>query len=218
MSCCCPHSRSAGRLFSFFARRYRRRFERRGFEPSQRLLLQGLEQAGYQGASLLEIGSGVGHLHQTLLEQGASQAIGIDLAPRMIEEAERWASDRGLAERTRYIEGDFMTMDLSVDQVDVTLLDKVICCYPDVDGMVHETLAKTRKVYALIYPRDRWYTRAGVRMGSLMMRLIGSEFRPYVHDPVQVDGWIKEAGFRRIYAANTFIWQAHVYVKDETET
>lgn len=215
MSCCCPHSRSAGRLFSFFARRYRKRFESKGFEPSQTLLLEGLEQVGYQDKSLLEIGSGVGHLHQSLLENGAKSAIGIDLAPKMIEEAIKWASDRGLADRTRYIEGDFMSLQQSIDQADITLLDKVVCCYPDADGLVHKTLQKTRRVYALIYPRNRWFIRAGCRMGSMMMKLIGSEFRPYVHDPQQVDQWIREAGFNQVYDTHTLIWLVQVYVKDD---
>lgn len=215
MSCCCPHSRSAGRFFSFFARRYRKRFESRGFEPPQKLLLKGLQQAGYQGASLLEIGSGVGHLNQSLLEQGASTAVGIDLAPKMIEEAVKWASDRGLEDRTRYIEGDFMEIVQSVEQADVTLLDKVVCCYPDADGLVHKTLEKTRRVYALIYPRNRWFIRAGCRLLSVLMKLTGSEFRPYVHDPDQVDQWVRDAGFTRLYNDQTMIWLVQVYVKDD---
>jgi len=85
-------------LFSFFARRYRKRFTRKGFEPSQKQLLAGLRQAGYGGKMVLEIGSGVGHLHQTLLEQGAQSAVGIDLASSMVEEAEAWAVERGLSE------------------------------------------------------------------------------------------------------------------------
>ena len=47
MTGCCGHAASAGRLFSFFARHYRRRFARRGFEPSQRHLLEGLGETGY---------------------------------------------------------------------------------------------------------------------------------------------------------------------------
>jgi hypothetical protein len=34
MNCCCPHSRSASKFFSFFAGRHRKRFEKKGFEPS----------------------------------------------------------------------------------------------------------------------------------------------------------------------------------------
>ena len=84
MSCCCPEAKSASRFFSFFARRYRKRYAKKGFEESQKQLVEGLTQAGISDSSLLEIGSGVGYLHQTLLEQGATSATGVDLAPKMI--------------------------------------------------------------------------------------------------------------------------------------
>jgi SAM-dependent methyltransferase len=213
MSCCCPHSRSAGRLFSFFAHRYRKRFERRGFEPSQKQLLEGIAAAGFAGASILEIGSGVGHLHQTLLERGAATAVGIDLAPKMIEEAKHWADDRGLAERTCYLEGDFMALADTLVPADVTVSDKVVCCYPDADGLVHRSLEKTKRVYALTYPRDRWYVKLGVAIGVLMMKLIRSDFRPYAHDPGEIERWITEAGFEKVYEKTTFVWLTQVYVR-----
>lgn len=213
MSCCCPHSRSAGRFFSFFARRYRKRFERHGFERSQKQLLAGIEAAGYQEARVLEIGSGVGHLHQTLLEQGAASATGIDLATEMIREASDWARVRGLEERVEYLEGDFMELLDQVADADVTVLDKVVCCYPDADGLVHRSLEKTRKVYALTYPRWRWITRLGVVFGAAMMWLLRSDFRPYVHDPRQVEAWIREAGFEKQTELTTFLWLTQVYGK-----
>ena len=138
MSCCCPHSRSANRFFSLFAGRNRKRFEKKGFEPSQKQLMEGLEQAGYQGSKILEIGSRVGYLHQTLLEQGATSAVGVDLASKMIDEARHRAEERSLADRTEYVQGDFMDIADSLTDADVTVLDKVVCCYPDADGLVHE--------------------------------------------------------------------------------
>jgi len=213
MNSCCPHSVSANRLFSFVARRYRKRFSRKGFEPSQKQLLTGLQQAGYGDKTVLEIGSGVGHLHQTLLEQGAQSAVGIDLASSMIKEAEAWAVERGLSDRTRYYQADFMNMVESLEPADVVILDKVVCCYPDADGLVHKSLSKTRQVYALTYPRDRWYVRAGIALGAFLMKLIRSDFRPYLHDPIQVEQWITESGFKKTYAANTLIWLTQVYEK-----
>lgn len=213
MRCCCPHSNSASRFFSLFAHRYRKRFQRRGFERSQQQLFAGLRQADFVEASVLEVGSGVGHLHQTMLEQGADRATGIDLAPRMIEEAQQWARERGLSDRTHYLQGDFMELSDQIETADVTVLDKVVCCYPDADGLVHRSLAKTARVYGLTYPRDRWYVRAAVAVGAFGMRLLGSSFRPYVHDPVQVERWIAEAGFRKQYEARTLIWLTQVYAR-----
>ena len=213
MSCCCPHSRSGGRVFSFFARNYRKRFTKKGFEPSQQQLLQGLQQAGFVGATVLEIGSGVGHFHLTMLEQGAKSATGIDLAPKMIEEARNWAKQRGLAERSQYFQGDFMEILPEVDTAEVTVLDKVVCCYPDADGLVHRSLEKTGRVYALTYPRYRLSVRLAIGLGALLMKLIGSSFRPYAHHPEDIERWISEQGFRKVYENTTLIWLTQVYVK-----
>lgn len=218
MQCCCPHARSASRFFSFFARRYRRRFERHGFEPSQSQLVAGLKDAGFGGATVLEIGSGVGHLHQTLLEQGAASAVGVDLAPKMIEEAGHWASQRGLAGRTRYIEGDFMALTDEIEPADVTIMDKVVCCYPDADGLVHRSLAVTRRVYALTYPRDRWYVRLAMGAAGLAMKLMRSDFRPYVHSPERIEHWIAQAGFDKACEATTVFWLTQVYVREADRT
>ncbi|MCW8854158.1 MAG: class I SAM-dependent methyltransferase [Gammaproteobacteria bacterium] len=213
MSCCCPHAQSASRFFSFFARRYRQRFEKKGFEPSQKQLMEGLSQAGYQGLTILEVGSGVGHVHQTLLEQGAASAVGIDLAPEMIKEAERWAEDRGLTERTRYIEGDFIHQTNEIETADVCVMDKVVCCYPDAEALVKITLTKTSKIYALTYPRNKWYVRLAIGLAAFMLKLIRSDFRPYVHDPELIEHWIADQGYSKTYEARTFVWLTQVYTQ-----
>ena len=215
MHTCCPHSRSASRLFSFFAKRYRRRISKRGFEPSQKQLLQGLALANYRDNSLLEIGCGIGYLHQTLLVQGARRAVGIDLAPKMLTEARALAEERGLSDSTEYIEGDFIDLYDRIDAADVTLLDKVVCCYPDADSLVHKSLDKTKRVYGLIYPRDRWFVRIGIDIGALMFRVIRSSFRPYFHDPGRIEAWITERGFAKDFERHTTIWLTQIYVRRE---
>jgi magnesium-protoporphyrin O-methyltransferase len=214
MSCCCPHDRSASRLFSWFAPSYCRRFKKRGLEPSQRQLLGALERVGFERASLLEIGCGVGHLHQTLLERGASRAVGIDLAPGMIEAARAWAAERGLAARTDYRVGDFMDQAQELEAADVVLLDKVLCCYPDARGLVRRSLAKTSKVYAVTYPRRCWYVRLGLALGSFALWLMRSDFRAYLHDPREIEAWIRDAGFEKRHEARTWVWLTQIFTRD----
>ena len=211
MSVCCPHAVSAGKFFSRFARFYRWRFNKMGFEPPQKALIQGLTTLGFQDATLLEIGCGVGHLHQTLLERGAKSAIGIDLAASMLREAKIWAEQRGLKEKTRYLEGDFINLAPELSKADITLLDKVVCCYPDAKLLVGSSMAKTKHLYALVYPRNRWYTRLAVGFAAVMMRLFRSNFRPYVHDPIQIEAWIAEYGFKKQFAAQGLIWLTQIY-------
>ena len=198
MSCCCPHSKSGGRLFSFFARSYRKRFSKKGFEPSQLQLVEGLDQAGYKDATLLEVGSGVGYLHQTLLERGAKSAIGIDLAPDMLKEAEDWAAEKNLTDRTEYIQGDFIELLDQVEPAEVTILDKVVCCYPHAELLINHSTAKTNRVYSLTYPRDRWFTKVAIEIMAFFLKLSGSDFRAFVHNPDDIERWITEAGFTKL--------------------
>lgn len=213
MSCCCPHSKSGGRIFSFFARSYRRRFTKNGFEPSQAQLIKGIEEADYKDASLLEVGSGVGYLHQVLLEQGAKNAVGIDLAPDMLKEAKEWADEKGLTGRVQYIQGDFIELLDKVDTAEVTILDKVVCCYPHAELLINSSIAKTNRVYALTYPRNRWFIRVAIEMMAFILKLSGSDFRAFVHNPNDIERWITEAGFKKTYQDKTFIWLTQVYQK-----
>ncbi len=153
MAYCCAHDRAAARLFSRLARRYRKRFSRRGFERLQRQMLDALEAESVEGARLLEIGSGVGALHQYLLERGAALAVGVDLSPAMIEEARAWADERGLAERVDYRVGDFLAFADELGPADVTILDKVVCCHPQGPELVDRALEHTTRLLALSCPR-----------------------------------------------------------------
>ena len=213
MSCCCPHSKSGGRLFSFFARSYRRRFAKKGFEPSQQQLIQGLEQTGFANATLLEVGSGVGYMHQVLLEKGAKSAVGIDLSPDMLKEAQQWADEKGLTDRVQYIQGDFIELLDQVEAAEVTILDKVVCCYPHAELLVDSSTKKTNRVYALTYPRNRWFIKVAIEIMAFFLKLGGSDFRAFVHNPDDIERWILEAGFKKTYQDQTFIWLSQVYTK-----
>ncbi len=213
MPCCCPHSQSAGKFFSFFARSYRRRFAKKGFEKSQKQLITGIKQAGFADKSLLEIGCGVGHLHQSLIEQGATSAVGIELSDKMLAEARDWARQRKLSEKTEYFEGDFIAINNIINPADIVIMDKVVCCYPDADALIHQSLEKCKQTIALTYPRKTWYTRLGVAFAALFMKLLGSSFRPYVHNPQQIEQWIVAKGFNRIYQDQTNVWLSQVYQK-----
>lgn len=208
---CCEVGGGIGRFFSRFSGRYTRRYERTGLEATQRQLLAALEGVGIKGKTLLEIGCGVGYLHQYLLTRGAQSAVGIDLSAAMLKEAQALAAKKGLADRVRYEQGDFRDMASGVERADITLLDKVICCYPDAEGLLAASTSRTKLLCALTFPRDHGVNRLAVWLASLFLRIFGSSYRPYVHDPAAVDTWIRSAGFRRVSDARTPIWITRVY-------
>jgi magnesium-protoporphyrin O-methyltransferase len=211
MSSCCVHNRDAGRFFGWFAKRYRKRFARKGLEPSQKHLVEGLTRSGLNGATLQDIGCGIGYLHPRLLQVGASSAVGVDLSVKRLDEARAQAREQGLAARTDYREGDFVELADVLEPADIVILDKVICCYPDAQALVEGSARMARRVYAFTIPRDRWSVIFALLAGRVLLALIRCGFRSYVHDPAAVDRWLRHEGFVRAFEESTFSWLTRVY-------
>lgn len=213
MNSCCAQAGATQRFFSFFAKHYRKRYLKKGLEPSQHQLIRGLDRAGLSGATLLEIGCGVGYLHHRLLEEGAASATGIDLSETMIAEAEKLARQRHLDDRVSYIPGDFVDQAVRLQPADILILDKVLCCYPDAAVLIQSSLDKTQRAVALTYPRDRWYVRLGMTVMNTVLWLCRSNFRGYLHDPQAIEGWITTRGFSKVYENRTLSWLTQVFVR-----
>jgi SAM-dependent methyltransferase len=213
MNCCSAITIDTGRLFSRVADLNRLRFRWFGFEKTQRQLIEGIQSAGLEGAELLEIGCGPGYLHQALLRRGAARATGVDLSEGMLAIARAEAQANDLEERTDYRLGDFVQIADEVSEADITILDKVVCCYPDWQALVDRSLEKTRRVYALTYPRDRVATRAGVRLLRWGLKLMSCCYQPYLHDPKQIEARILGYGFIRRHTSQTINWLTQVYIR-----
>ncbi len=214
MNCCRPaHNADAERFFSRSADRYRRRIEKKGLEPSSMMLAEAVRSAGIEGARVLEIGCGVGGLHQWLLQHGAANAVGVDLSDEMLTAARALAQARSLADRTEYHRGDFIDLAGQIGAADVVVLDKVLCCTPEAMSLSSLSAAHARRVYAFTVPRDRWLVRIGVAVLSLVMRLLRSSFRPYLHDLAAIETSLQAAGFERYDERRTFLWLMRAYCR-----
>ncbi len=213
---CCFHARAAAGVFSRLARWYRWRYRWLGLERSQRHLVAGLAGIGYRGASLLEIGCGVGWLHQWLLRHGAGTAVGVDLSPEMVAQAHRLARQQGLAQRVRYQVGDFLDLAPAIEPADIVILDKVICCYPDAEALLAKAAAKSRRALALVYPRTHPFSRALHALFNACLAGIGSDFRTWLHDPADVARWLSECGMGLAYRAFTGLWRVEIFTRIKT--
>jgi magnesium-protoporphyrin O-methyltransferase len=214
MSCCAAISTDTGKLFSWVAGLNRLRFRLFGLETTQRQLVEGIRSQGLDGAELLEVGCGTGYLHQELLRLGAVRAMGVDLSERMLDIARTQAEGAGLGGRTEYRRGEFTGMAEDLPAADVVILDKVVCCYPDWEALVERSLDKTRRLYALTYPRNRGLTRVGVRVMTRALGAVGCCYRPFIHDPIRIQTLIRESRFKRAAVATTAAWLTEVYVRE----
>ena len=213
MTCCSIPCADTNRFFSRLAGLHRWRFRVFGFEKTQQQLIDGIQQAVCNSADLLEVGCGVGYLHQALLKAGARTAVGVDLSERMLVEARQLARTTGLGERTEYLQGDFVGLVDAIPQADITIMDKVVCCYPEPGQLLNAALDKTRRMLALTYPRDRLPVRLWVAIAAFFLKRFGSDFRPFVHSPADIEHWITSRGFHRHTRVTTPAWLTEIYTR-----
>jgi len=189
-----------------------KRYRRRGPSKSTRRLLATLRREGVQGASVLDIGGGVGAIQHELLDAGAHRATGVDVSRAYLQAARAEAGRRGHGERVTYREGDFVALAGAIEAADIVTLDRVVCCYPDMEALVGRSSEHARRLYGLVHPRDAWWTRLAVRLMNAGLRIARRQFRVFVHPVAAVDGVSRERGLAlRSRESVGPVWQVAVY-------
>jgi magnesium-protoporphyrin O-methyltransferase len=113
--------------------------------------------------------------------------------------------------RITYLHGDFVSLAASIPEADIVTLDRVICCYDDVQALVSLSASKARKLYGVVYPRSTWWVRLSFFIENMGFQLHRSPFRAFVHPSRLVDRLIRDAGLSLVYQRNTSVWQVVVY-------
>jgi hypothetical protein len=186
-------------------------YRKSGPVRTTRWLIEGLEAGGVDGLTVLDIGAGVGAVHQQLLADGAISAIDVDGSPAYVAAAREEAGRRGTANRVHYAIGDFVELAPAIDESDIVALDRVICCYPDMPALVRLSVARARRRYGLVYPRDTWWIRAGARLLNGLARLARQRVRAYVHRTADVEAIVRPEGFTPRFRRSGLFWQVTVF-------
>jgi magnesium-protoporphyrin O-methyltransferase len=212
MSCC--QCQGIQTLFGErVARHDLKRYRRKGPLQTTRILLDAIRAEGVADASLLDIGGGVGAITNELLSAGAARATVVDASPAYLQAAQAEAERQGHRERITYHFGDFVALAQEIAPADVVTLDRVICCYDDVQALVTASAEKAERLYGVVYPRDTWWDRMGVSLVNLGCRVRRSPFRVFVHHPAAVEEIIQGSGLRRRFYRTTRLWQVILYAK-----
>ena len=140
------------------AERELKRYLKKGPSKTTGMLLDAIHKEGVQGLDFLDIGGGIGAIQYDLIKAGASTGTSIEASSAYIDLVKKETLQNGLGERIDFKHGDFTTTASDVDTADIVTLDKVICCYDDMSELVMLSSKLARKIYAVIYPRDVWWT------------------------------------------------------------
>jgi hypothetical protein len=149
MAGCCP-SRDDRRIFNQrFARRLANRYRKRGLDQTARKMVEFLQPAGIEGASVPEIGGGVGELQIELLQAGAARAQKMELSPAYEQEARTLATHPGVQGRLDWRLHDLAADPGAVEPADLVVLHRVVCCYPDDERLLGAAADHARR--ALVF-------------------------------------------------------------------
>ncbi len=176
-----------------------------------RALIDALAEGGVDRQTVLDIGGGVGAVHHELLRSGAATAVDVDASRAYISAAHEEAVRQGHEDRVQYVAGDFVAVAPEIAPADLVALDRVICCYPDMASLVGRSASLARRRYGLVYPRDTWLSRVGIRIINLQFRLTRSRFRVYVHRTAEVEAILADHGLERRLHRTSLIWQLSLF-------
>ena len=199
------------------ARRSLRSFRRSGPPGTTAWLIDGLREGGVEGMTVLDIGAGVGAVHLALLAGGADAATVVDGSPAFVAVAREESERQGVADRVRHQVGDFVALAPAIEPADIVALDRVVCCYPDMEALVTLSVAHARRRYGLVYPRDLWWIRTGSRIMNGFARLARKQVRAHIHATAAVDGIVRAAGFASRHRRTNAFWQVVVYERGDAQ-
>lgn len=206
MGDCCEPTYD-GKFSDRFARRVARRYGRRGLSRPSKAIVEFLAERGISGATVLEIGGGVGEIQVELLRLGAVRASNLEISSNYEPEAIELLERSGLRDRVDRRLLDIARHPGDVESADVVVLHRVVCCYPDYERLLSAAADKTRRLLVFSYPPRNLITIAGMSWDNAWRRVKGDPFRTFAHPPADMWTVVNEAGLRSTYRWRGLGWR-----------
>ena len=214
MDTCCRES-TDHHFSQAIARKDLQAYRHGSLNKTTRIMLKALRPKAAEVSSLLDIGGGVGVILHELLDGSALTATFVEIASAYLQVAQEEADKRGYRNRVQFMQGDFVCLAEKIAGAELVTLDRVVCCYPDVEQLIKLSASKSLRWYALSYPRDQWWVRLAIRFENWRRRRAGDSFQVYIHSETLMDELIKRVGFSRQFHARTLTWCVAIYQRHD---
>lgn len=189
-----------------------RRYRKKGPRPWTRKLIEALKAESVEGATLLDIGGGIGAIQHELLAAGVAHATSVEASAAYLDVAREESDRRGHGGRATYRHGDFVEVAESIPAADIVTLDRVLNVYPDVERLVGLSAERARRLYGLVYPRNTGFVRFVFSAMNLVLRLLRKPVRGFVHPLEAIERAVREKGLSPQFSRRVGqVWQVAVY-------
>jgi hypothetical protein len=188
-----------------------RRYRRNGLDGTSRRIADLLTERGVEGKTLLEVGGGIGAIEIELVKAGVVRAVNVELTPTYEGAAGELLHETGLADRVERKVMDFAEAGSEVQPADFVVMNRVICCYPDMPKLSGAAADHTTGMLVMSFPNDRWWTRLGLTFANFGFRVIRMQFRVFLHPPVLILAEVKQHGFQTRFNERGLLWQVTAF-------
>lgn len=206
MGGCCGREGYDDAFGSWFSRRLARRYRRRGLDKTASRMVAFIAEQGLSGASVLEIGGGVGGVQVELLRRGAVRTTNLELVDSYEADAKALAVAAGVADLITRRQLDIATSPEAVEPHDIVVLHRVVCCYLDYQRLLGAAADHATSLLVFSHPPRNLVSRAIFASENACRRLRRNQFRAYVHDPDALVAAAERANLQARYRHRGFAW------------
>jgi hypothetical protein len=206
MGGCCDADGYDGMFGARFSRHIAKRYRKRGLDKSDTPRVGFLAAQCVEGACVLEIVGGVGHIRLQPLRRGGGRATSPGLVDSFDADVREPAADAGHGDRVARHQVDLATPPDAVEPHDIAILHRVVRCYPDHQQLL--TAAADHATAALVFshqPRNP-VSRAMFAAQNLAFRIRRTPFRGCVHEPGALTAAAHRGGLRPGYIHRGPAW------------
>jgi magnesium-protoporphyrin O-methyltransferase len=189
------------------------RYRSRGLSRTARRIVELVAARGVEGATVLEIGGGVGDLQIELLKRGAAKATNLELSPAYDDEARRLLADAGLTGRAERRLLDIASDPDAVEPADVVILNRVVCCYPDFRRLLGAAADHARQQLVFSHPPRDLISRTALGGVNIGNRITRCDFRVFAHPPEAMLAVLAEHGMQPTAPTVGRMWQVHAVAR-----
>jgi 2-polyprenyl-3-methyl-5-hydroxy-6-metoxy-1,4-benzoquinol methylase len=204
---CCPPKGYEKLFGGRTARRDAKRYRRKGLDGAAARMVEFLRSRGIEGATVLEIGGGVGAIDVELLKAGARQAVDVELSPYYEAAARELWGEEGVADRIEFRLANVAEDGKEVEPADVVVMHRVVCCYPDYDALVGAAAERARRYLVMSFPREGAASRLLVSGINVVARALRWEHRSFVHPVAEILAAAERRGLKPVFEHQGPIWR-----------
>src|SRR5439155_16913759 len=142
-----------------------------------------------------------------LLKAGAARLVSIAITPTYEDAASDLLNEAGLTQRVERRVMDFAQAASQVESADVVVMNRVICCYPDMPKLAGAAADHAGRLLVMRFPRQAVWMRAALGVAHIVLRITRREFHVFLHAPARILATAEAHGLRTVSDRVGLAWQ-----------